>query len=320
MARKPTRPFSPSVMATAPSLEALLTTEGGSVCPVCAGPARPRIDVGDFQLFRCAGCNSWSSDAQVRGAATSFVPDTYFENADLDRDKWDALFARLRGRAIGSLLDVGCGTGAFLDYATAKFPEAQTSGIEIDAERATRARSANPGATVHRGDALEVTERLRGSFDLVTLWDVFEHVTAPTRLLQALARQLAPGGCIYVQTIHEQSLVPAAGRLAYALTAGRLRYPARRTHEPHHLIFFSRTGLEHCADAAGLRISELWFDRLAHGRMDGASLLTALTSLALRAENALGNGLFANLLLERTDGGEQKILADEAPGERVETA
>ena len=44
---------------------------------------------------------------------------------------------------------------------------------------------------------------------------------------------------------------------------------------------------------------ELWFDRLHRGRMDGAPLLTALTSLALRAENALGGGLFVNLLLER---------------------
>ncbi len=137
------------------------------------------------------------------------------------------------------------------------------------------------------------------NIDLVTLWDVFEHVTAPTRLLQALARQLAPGGCIYVQTIHEQSLVPAAGRLAYALSAGRVRYPARRTHEPHHLVFFTRAGLEQAAEGAGLRIRELWFDRLHRGRMDGPPLLTALTSAALRAENSLGGGLFVNLLLEK---------------------
>lgn len=265
---------------------------------MCGGPARPRIDVGDFRLFRCAACDSWSSDAQVRGAATSFVPEAYFGNADLDRDKWDALLSRLGGRPVRSLLDVGCGTGAFLAYAAERFPDASRTGIEIDAERAARARAADPAATVHRGDALEVVERLDGHFDLVTLWDVFEHVTAPARLLEALGRRLAPGGSLYVQTIHEHSLVPAAGRLAYAASGGRLRHPARRTHEPHHLVFFSRAGLEHCADAAGLGIRELWFDRLARGRMDGGRLTTAVTSLALRAENALGNGLFVNLLLE----------------------
>ena len=41
-----------------------------------------------------------------------------------------------------------------------------------------------------------------------------------------------------------------------------------------------------------------WFDRLSHARMDGPPWLTRLTSAALAAENALGNGLFINLLLE----------------------
>jgi hypothetical protein len=70
-------------------------------------------------------------------------------------------------------------------------------------------------------------------------------------------------------------------------------------------VFFTRKGLRFAANAAGLRIRELWFDRLAHGRMDGSPLLTGLTALALRAENALGGGLFVNLLLERADGRHQ---------------
>ena len=300
--------------------ESGLTTEGGDRCPVCDGPARPRIDVGDYRLFHCFGCDSWSSDAQLRGASTSFVPESYFENADLDRDKWEALLARLGGAKVESLLDVGCGTGAFLRFAGRHWPEARLEGIELDEERVALARNTNPEARIHHGDALELGVQVGGPFDLITLWDVFEHVSAPTRLLNGLARSLAPGGHLYVQTIHEQSLVPAAGRLCYALSGGRVRYPARRTHEPHHLVFFSKRGLEHAAQEAGLRIRELWFDRLAHGRMDGGSLLTSLTSLALRAENALGTGLFVNLILERADGLDEQVLADEALAEPVEDA
>ena len=218
-----------------------LSTEGGSVCPVCGGTARPRIDVGDFELLCCADCGSWSSDAQVRGASTSFVPEAYFENAELDRDKWEALLGRLpgRGRDVGSLLDVGCGNGAFLEYAANRLRGLRSEGIELDEERAGQARGANPDARIHQGDALEIAESIEGNFDLITLWDVFEHVTAPTRLLTALAGALAPGGSLYLQTIHERSLVPVAGRLCYALSGGRVRYPARRTHEPHHLVFFT---------------------------------------------------------------------------------
>jgi len=292
------------VASQTPTGQADLTTGGGERCPVCAARCVPRIDVGDFQLFECPACGSWSSDAQVRGAAVSFVPQSYFDNADHDRDKWESLFQRLpdHGKGVSRVLDVGCGTGAFLRHAGMRGGGADLVGIELDAERAARARAANPKALIHEGDALEMVQRLEGKFDLITLWDVFEHVTAPTALLAALARLLAPEGMLYVQTIHEQSLVPAAGRLAYRLSAGRLRYPVRRTHEPHHLVFFSRAGLAHAAQSAGLRIRELWFDRLAHSRMDGAPLLTNLAALALRAENAFGGGLFVNLLLTPAAG------------------
>ena len=167
---------------------------------------------------------------------------------------------------------------------------------------------------------MEESLHVAGPFDLITLWDVFEHVSAPTRLLKSLARSLAPEGRLYIQTIHEQSLAPAVGRLCYSLSGGRLRYPARRTHEPHHLVFFSRRGLEHAAEAADLCIRELWFDRLQRGRMDGNSLLTALTSLVLRTENALGGGLFVNLLLERAHALDQQVLPDEALRQPVEHA
>ena len=161
-----------------------------------------------------------------------------------------------------------------------------------------KARDRDPDARIHTADALAGLADVNGPFDLVTLWDVFEHVPEPTALLQALAERLAPGGSIFVQTIYEPSLVPSFGRFSYLATGGRVRFPARRTHEPHHLVFFTRRGLRHAARAAGLTIRELWFDRLHHDRMDGASLLTAATSLVLRAENALGSGLFVNLLLE----------------------
>jgi 2-polyprenyl-3-methyl-5-hydroxy-6-metoxy-1,4-benzoquinol methylase len=278
-----------------------LATEGGRRCPVCGGEARPRLDLGDFRLLRCEECGCFASDAAQRGAETSFEPESYFENAGLDADKWQALLARLGPRASGihSALDVGCGNGAWLAWLHERLPDARCEGIELDPERAAAAARANPRARIHTAEALAGLARASGPFDLVTLWDVFEHVTAPARLLRGLAGVLSPQGVIYLQTIHEQSLLPWLGRASYHLSGGRLRYPARRTHEAHHLVFFTRRGLERAADAAGLRVRELWFDRLHRGRMDGHPLVTGATSLLLRAENALGGGLFVNLLLER---------------------
>ena len=71
-----------------------LTTHGGTACPACGTAALPRIDLGDFRLFACAGCGCWSSDALVRGARTSFEPDAYFANAGADRGRWVDLLRR----------------------------------------------------------------------------------------------------------------------------------------------------------------------------------------------------------------------------------
>jgi SAM-dependent methyltransferase len=285
------------------TVETQLATEGGRSCPVCASVSQPRLDLGDFQLLRCDDCGCWASDAQVRGAETSFVPASYFDNADLDRDKWEVLVSRL-GAAVGgirSVLDVGCGTGAYLGWLRERLPRVRCEGIELDPQRAAAAAAANPRARIHAADALAGLAHTNGPFDLITLWDVFEHVTAPARLLHGLARQLAPGGCIYLQTINEQSVMPALGRASYHASFGRLRFAARRTHEPHHLVFFTRRGLERAAHGAGLGVRELWFDRLHRGRMDGHPLVTGATSLLLRAENALGSGLFINVLLEHAE-------------------
>lgn len=279
------------------SAGARLTTEGGTLCPICRAPARRAIDVDDYALFACPGCGCWSSDALPRGAATSFVPEQYFGNAELDRPKWEDLRRRLGAMVPTCALDVGCGTGHFLAYLHGAFPAARLVGIEMDRERAARARALVPAAVVHTGDAASVLATIDERFDLVTLWDVFEHLPDPVAVLTALADRLTPDGRIFVQTIHEHSLAPAAGRWLYRLSGGRVRYPARRTHEAHHLVFFTRDGLARAAAAAGLVVEQLWFDRLARQRMDGGALLTAATALVLRAENVLGNGLFVNLVL-----------------------
>ncbi len=236
----------------------------------------------------------------VRHAQPSFETSEYFGNAELDREKWQALLERMEeeGKEFRSVLDVGCGTGAFLAYVGREHPDCHREGIEIDPGRAQQSREQNPGVQIHGCDASEALAAASGPFDLITLWDVFEHVPAPVELLEQLAASLAPGGYIYIVTIHERSLMPALGRLSYSISGGRLTYPIRRTHEPHHLTFFTREGLELAANRAGLRIRDSWFDRLLRGRMDGHWVVTAATALLLRLENALGNGLFVNLILE----------------------
>src|SRR5262245_35852939 len=176
------------------------TTRGGAAGPVCATAAAPEIDLREYRLFRCARCGAWSSDALARGARTSFEPRDYFGNDDADRPKWEALFARLgAGARVGSALDVGCGPGAFRAWPAKRHPASGRAGIELDPERAARARARDPGAEIAAGDAEGALARIEGRFDLVTLWDVFEHLADPVACLGALRERLAPEGAIYLQ-------------------------------------------------------------------------------------------------------------------------
>ena len=277
-----------------------LTTRGGRTCPVCGhGGLQPSIDLGSHSLFACPGCGCWSSDAAHRGAATSFQPEAYFRHDDADRPRWRHLLELLAssGALPERALDVGCGTGAFLEFLAEARPGCELAGIELDPARAERARSRLPGARILTADAQEGLGSLSGPFDLITLWDVFEHLPAPAEVLRELARLLAPGGRLYIQTIHEDSILPRLGRLVYRLSGGRLSYPARRTHEAHHLVFFSLRGLESLAADCDLVIERRWFDRLRWRRMDGPAPVTLAASALLAVENRLGNGLFVNLLL-----------------------
>ena len=291
-----------------------LTTSGGSTCPVCGDADLPTaVDLGDYRLFACRACGCWSSDAAHRGASTSFQPAAYFEHDRADLPRWRRLVDSLPFSEGTSprVLDVGCGTGAFLEFIGKRFPHPELWGIELDPERAARARARVPSATVVAADAREGLRRLEGRFDLITLWDVFEHLPEPAAVLQQLGRLLSPEGRLYIQTIHEDSLLPRLGRLGYRLSGGRMRYAVRRTHEAHHLVFFSLRGLEILAQESRLLIERRWFDRLAWRRMDGPRVLTLAAASVLAFENWLGNGLFVNLLLRHSARGLGALAEDE---------
>jgi SAM-dependent methyltransferase len=80
-------------------------------------------------------------------------------------------------------------------------------------------------------------------FDLVTLWDVIEHVADPLAVLTEVARVLAPGGKVVLTTGDIGS--------AYARRHG-VRWHLLTP--PWHLYFFSRATLAGLAARAGLKV------------------------------------------------------------------
>jgi len=91
------------------------------------------------------------------------------------------------------VLDVGCGTGGMFPL-LAEFGAVE--GVEASADARERARRRFPSVPVHEGGLPEgLPER---AFELVTLFDVLEHVDDAAGSVRALARRLAPGGQLVV--------------------------------------------------------------------------------------------------------------------------
>ncbi len=99
------------------------------------------------------------------------------------------------------VLDVGCAAGFFLRVMRAAGHDVR--GVELSAAIAQHARAALGEDRVHVGFLDDVAGRPgfeRGSFDLVTMWDVVEHVPDPQALLRTVATMLRPGGTLILET------------------------------------------------------------------------------------------------------------------------
>ena len=103
-----------------------------------------------------------------------------------------------RGRKRRALLDIGSGTGEFLQFMKGKGWKAAGLELSVDARALAQRRGLEVhGLTAERLLALQ-PER-RGSFQAVSLFHVLEHLPDPVRLLKTARALLSPGGILVAQ-------------------------------------------------------------------------------------------------------------------------
>jgi 2-polyprenyl-3-methyl-5-hydroxy-6-metoxy-1,4-benzoquinol methylase len=155
-------------------------------------------------------------------------------------------------------LDVGCGSGVFLAELEAR--GAAVEGADLDDGNVLYARR-NHGLTVHKRPLSSAfwSER-RGAYDLVTLWDVVEHLDFPARNLREAALLLKPGGYLMLDTPCRDGVFHRIGDLTYTLSGGR--YPTLLnlmygSHRLGHKQILAMHELRELLEQAGLEIVSL---------------------------------------------------------------
>lgn len=136
----------------------------------------------------------------------------------------------------GKLLDVGCYTGIFPLLAQEQGWDVY--GVEPSMWAAGIAAKRLPGK-IHQG-YLEQARYPAASFDMITSWDVIEHVTDPRGELELMARLLKPGGWLFLSTMASEALIV---KLLGA------RWP---WYMPMHLFYFTPKTLSEFVKQAGL--------------------------------------------------------------------
>jgi SAM-dependent methyltransferase len=179
----------------------------------------------------------------------------------------------------GRLLDLGCAAGFFLIGATEHY---EATGVEVSAYASRYARD-EFGLRVHTGEIFDAP-LADEEFDVVTMWDVVEHLADPTGVLADVARVTRPDGLLVLTTGDVE------GPLAHRdLEHWDLMCP------PAHLLFFSRLTLELLLNSAGFQVERI----LADGRVSNRPRLSG--ALMRRTLGALGIGNVMTVLARRVE-------------------
>lgn len=162
------------------------------------------------QIVRCNNCGyiyanpRWSDD-HLLDAYTAVQDDTYVkerQGRELTFSKHLQAMEKRIGKANGrSLLDVGAYVGIFVETAVAAGWDAV--GVEPSSWAAAEAQKS--GVPVIRGtqDSPELDGK---TFDVVTMWDVIEHVDDPSGEMAKAYEKLKPNGWLVVHTMDVDSL------------------------------------------------------------------------------------------------------------------
>lgn len=162
---------------------------------------------GDFDVIECQGCGLYQISPKLSTQAIEkYYPEEYICYLEAIEDEPNSFtrFNRYLGQAKrvrqvmrrmkkpGRILDVGCATGIFLNEMHKQGWECK--GVEPDQTAVDYARSRFE-LDVFCG-VVEDAQLPADSFDIVTLWDVLEHVYDINTTMAEINRVLKPGGLI----------------------------------------------------------------------------------------------------------------------------
>jgi SAM-dependent methyltransferase len=249
-------------------------------CAVCrARDFESFAELGHRRIVRCRSCRfvfAEQFDEEELGRA---YVDDYYASKDDERIQqwiadnagvWTGLCDTLARHvpAPSSLLDIGAGTGGFLQEYHRRNPDVPLFAVESSANARASLLERLPGVEFVAEDAGDL-RGIDGRFGAVTLLQTLEHVYEPAALCTAIRGALEPGGALLVTVPNNRS---------WSVTLRGTRDEGCYGN-PTHLQFFDRPSLEQMLrDAGFVRLQRI----VGFGGSNASGLPKELVQYALR--------------------------------------
>ncbi|MBI1911569.1 MAG: class I SAM-dependent methyltransferase [Deltaproteobacteria bacterium] len=183
-------------------------------CPVCLKKSDQKkvSEAGKYKMFHCPSCDVVFADPFKAPGAS------WYENAEMytvgrvitKTTEWyhkQVLGRKIKGK---SLIDIGCGTGIFLSEA--KKLGYDVYGIDFDRSNIKVAKEKYKIENVFCYSVAELKKKFgKHRFDIVTFFEVLEHLDSPKKFLDDIKDLLTPGGVIALSVPNRNRFIDTIG-------------------------------------------------------------------------------------------------------------
>ena len=243
-----------------------------TACPICSSNnIQEELSAKDytvsqniFSIWHCNNCTvRFTQDVPAQDAIGAYyASENYISHSDTKKGIINSLYHLVRKRTLGgkrrlvinetgmvkgSILDIGCGTGAFLQ--TMQAADWSITGLEPDV--VARAKAAEL-YNIQPQEPGRLFELPAASFSAITMWHVLEHVHELHAYIKQIANLLAANGKAFIAVPNYTSKDADIYKAYWAA------YDV-----PRHLYHFSPQSMEKLLSIHGLKLTAvkpMWFD------------------------------------------------------------
>jgi len=217
-------------------------------CPLCnSNNTYQKFKKDGISYFNCKTCDFLFSKPSVNENFQESINDfedayiEYFDTNDTDKRNFDLILNWLKkefnfnGK---SILDVGCGSGKFVNHLRKNGINAK--GIEYS--RPLYEKYLKDKEYFYTFSLEEFNEKIGGVFDVVTLFDVLEHIDFPGKFIQEISKLQTLNGYLIKE-------IPLHGTLHSRLLGKKWHF-----FNKYHLSYFRKKRLVKLLDELGYNL------------------------------------------------------------------